>query len=387
MDAPFRLTFGVELEFIARYKREDYKERLLAAEEELWPTGPNPPLHVQYGITVRLHMIQILNENGFPTNSYRYKDLSKWTVDTDGTLASDDRNEDWYAIELKTPVLISCQANLDKIQTVVELLVSKFKLYTNESCGLHVHVGNENRGFTLPTLKSFCFLITAFENQLNSLHPPHRLDNENAKNTCQIFRPGASRAEKLSIVAKLRSVDDLISEFQGDHDKATAFNFCNLQECLHDPFRTIEFRQHRGTLDPELIVNWVTLACHLVNVSHHARDGFRDLITKHFYDTRYTVIDLFQDLNLPIQAKFYAPLVFAQREKNQNPAGADELMSNDTPWEKKFAPRPPVPYKLGAYSHTQSTCRDSLSAQESSHEAYMKGQPAEDMEDRPRENP
>ena len=40
----FRLTFGVELEFIVRFNPETYRDRLLAAEETLWPRAQSPML-------------------------------------------------------------------------------------------------------------------------------------------------------------------------------------------------------------------------------------------------------------------------------------------------------------------------------------------------------
>lgn len=322
-DAPFHLTFGVELELIARYNRADYQNLLLAAEGKVWPREFSPPLHTRYGILVRMHMIHILNGNGFPTNEYRNSDFSKWTVDTDGTVYPDDTSEDWYAIELITPVFDS-PAGLKQVETVVQLLVSKFRLHVNESCGLHVHVGNEHRGFTLRTLKNFCSLITAFEDQLDSLHPLHRLQNENAKSTRSLFYPGAPLPEKLSIIEQLKTVDDLIHHFHltgdGEKSKSMAFNFFNLQESLPKPLRTIEFRQHQGTLDPKLIINWVVLAFSLVKRSYDAKAGFRNLIAKRIYNTKYTVIDLFKDLELSIPANFYGPRLFPRDETRQNPA-------------------------------------------------------------------
>lgn len=173
---PYVLTFGVELEFIACYNPEVYQDELQAAEGKLWPVNSTDwSLHEKHGALVRRHMIQILNENQFCTNSYQSKDFSKWTVDTDSTVAPFDVSENWYAIEVKTPALFFCRAALEHVERAVNLLVSKFKLYTNENCGLHVHVGNEDRGFTMGTIKHFCSLITVFERQLDSLHPPARL--------------------------------------------------------------------------------------------------------------------------------------------------------------------------------------------------------------------
>lgn len=104
-DSPLRLTFGVELEFIVRSSLEVYQDEfgdaLLAAEGIIFPTDLNSPdsssaLYERYGILVRLHMIQILNQNGFPTygykadNCYQGTNFSKWTVDTDSSVNAVD---------------------------------------------------------------------------------------------------------------------------------------------------------------------------------------------------------------------------------------------------------------------------------------------------------
>ena len=357
---PFCLTFGVELEFIVRYSPEHYQDNLLVSGKH-WPIeiDLSQTLHDKYGTLVRLDMIQLLNENGFVTNGPQDKDFSKWTVSTDFTVAPLDIRGDWYAIELKTPALVYSSAALEKIERVVNILVSKFKLHTNESCGLHVHVGNEDRGFSLRTLKNFCSLITVFQDQLNSMHTVDRLHNRFVQSLSRAFHMSSTTKGKLSIINELKTVDHLIDRFHkaddGDYDTNTAINFFNLHQRLAEPLQTIEFRQHRGTLDPKLITNWVMVVCNLVNMSHVAKAGFHDLIENHIDDTKYTVIDLLKDLELSDLAEFYGQLVFGT---DHNPAVEPEFIDSimtetcprkyDTPWEKEFAPRPPselTPYK------------------------------------------
>ncbi|MCJ1423415.1 hypothetical protein MMC29_001298 [Sticta canariensis] len=359
---PFCLTFGVELEFIVRYSPERYQDNLLVSEGKHGPIEKDisQTLHNKYGSLVRLDMIQLLNENGFVTNGLEDRDFSKWTVSTDFTVAPLDVRGDWYAIELKTPALVYSSAALEKIERVVKLLVSKFKIHTNESCGLHVHVGNEDRGFSLRTLKNFCSLITVFQDQLNSMHTVDRLHNNFLQSSSRAFHISSSTKGKLSIINELKTVDHLIERFHkadddDDYDTNTTVNFYNLHQGFAEPLQTIEFRQHRGTLDPKLITNWVMVVCNLVNTSHVDKAGFHDLIENHIDDTKYTVIDLFKDLELSELAEFYGPLVFGT---DQNPAVEAEFVDGfmtvsspgkyDTQWEKEFTPRPPdelAPYR------------------------------------------
>ena len=135
---------------------------------------------------------------------------------------------------------------------------------------------------------------------------------------------------------------------------------------LEEPLRTLEFRQHRGTLDPKLITNWVMVACNLIGVSYADKAGLRDLIEKHssIGDTKYTVIDLFKDLELSDLAEFYEPLTVLLHGTDQSPAVEEEFRDGVltvstpgrycTPWEKEFAPRPPSeqkPYKWSGNSY------------------------------------
>lgn len=327
MGAPLCLTFGVELEFIVSYNPAGYEEKMRNAREIFQELNTTPTLHEKYGILVRLDMIQLLNENGFDTNDYEGTESTKWTVDTDGTVTPAVDRDNWCAIEVKTPVFFYSDADASReIEMVVELLVSNFGLYTNDNCGLHVHVGNESSGFELRTLQNFCSLITAFDRQLDSLHPYDRLQTPYAKSTRTAFIPSATLTDNLSIIDRLISVEDLVDQFH-EHDKYMAFNFYNLREDVEKPLRTIEFRQHQGTLDPDLIINWVKVACGLVHRSYTNPGGFRDLIDTHMHDSKsYTVIDLFTDLQLRDLAEFYAPRVYAQYGTDQYPPGEDESM-------------------------------------------------------------
>lgn len=331
MDAPlFRLTFGLELEFMVSFSPADYEDQLEDAKNIFLDLSFIPTLRQKFWILVRLHMIEILNENGFDTNVYKGKDPTKWTVDTDSSVTSTVDRENWCTIELRTPVFYCYHAPaLNQIEMVVELLSFKLGLFINDSCDLHVHVGNESRGFDLLILKSFCSLITLFNRQLDSLHPDYRLRTQFARSTRMAFMPSATFTEKLAFIDRLTTVEALIYQFHatydGDYDKNMAFNSFNLQESHDKPLRTIGFRQHRGTLDPELIITWAKVACGLVDRSYTDRGGIRDLINMYTHDSRdYTVIDLFIDLKLRDLTKFYEPRVFAQYGTDQNPPVENE---------------------------------------------------------------
>ncbi|MCJ1469795.1 hypothetical protein MMC07_008437 [Pseudocyphellaria aurata] len=318
--APFCLTFGVELEFLVRYDPEDYRYESRRPERSL--------NLLEIHSLVRKRMIHILNDNGFSTHPYFYTSVSEWTVSFDGTIRADGC-ENCRAIELKSPALEYSPFGLKQVTEVVELLGFEFDLFVNQSCGLHVHVGNETRGFSMETLKTFASLITVFEKQLNSLHPPDRLQNQYAKPLRSAFLKDALPRDKLLIIDDLEDMTDLIWRFHpvrddGHRDKYMAFNFWNLRK--DQAFQTIEFRQHRGTVDPNEIANWVRVVCSLVRMSHADGEGVRDLIEKRLDSPDYTALDLFVDLNLSDLATFYAPLVARYGNEDPSPdrAGVDQ---------------------------------------------------------------
>ena len=394
--APICLTYGVELEFIVRFSPESYKDAPVVAEERRrsMESDSTTDLHHTYGSLVRKDMVKLLNENGIPANGFDgfNKDFKMWNVDTDSTVVPLDTSAGWYPIELISPVLVYSAAALEKIEIVLELLVSNFTLYANESCGLHVHVGNADRGFSLRTLKNFCSLITVFEDQLTSLHTIDRIHNPYAKSTSTTFYPRSTTKEKLSTIDQMGTVDDLVEHFthtyDAYYDKNLAFNFLNLQEGddSDEPLRTIEFRQHRGTLDPKLISNWVMVACNLIGASYANKAGFRDLIKEHtsIGDTKYTVIDLFKDLGLSDLAEFYEPLTILLHGTDQNPAVEDEYRDGVltvlapgryyTRWEKEFAPSPPFEQKPYRWTSNGYFIKDFSSSQ---WESLLEGQPWE----------
>lgn len=187
-----------------------------------------------HGALVRQEMVQLLNEMEPPLMPFiaLSKKFKLWTVYTDSTVVPLNTSAGWYSVELKSPVLVYSATALKKVERVVELLVSKFALYANESCGLHVLVGNADRGFSLRTPRNFCSLITVFENQLASLHMTERVNNPFAKSISTTFYPRSTTREKLSTIDQMGNVDDLLQHFthtyDAYYDKNLSFKFLNL---------------------------------------------------------------------------------------------------------------------------------------------------------------
>lgn len=292
---PLSLTFGVELEFILRYDPNDYRSGHGGSDG--WSFPPEE--------AVREHVTSILIESGYlvygeearisESGSY----FEKWDLGADTSIHISELSpppEDRFgysAIELRSPALPYSTASLLQVKEVFSLLFSTFDILVNKSCGLHVHVGNEEKGFPLQTLKNFCILTTTFERELESLHPPSRINNSYTLPSGALFA-GVSPWDVEKIIKSTLNEDDLIFRVQ-DNNKGSAYNLLNLTSYK----KTIEFRQHEATVNVGDILNWVEVACNLVMKAHEfAMEDFSDVDQNDL--RRYHVDDCLDDTyNIP----------------------------------------------------------------------------------------
>jgi hypothetical protein len=161
-----------------------------------------------------------------------------------GNIASSlSSSEDPYVRAIKRPI---------KLTFVVEL-------------EFIIHVSNgSKKGFDLQTLKTLAGLIVGFEPQINSLHPTHRCTPNSwctpLSHTCK-FRALAP-LQRVELIERTTSLSSFLALFGVTSD--IAVNFLNLKRAT----RTIEFRQHEGTLNEERVASWVVLVTSLVTFAH-----------------------------------------------------------------------------------------------------------------------
>ena len=285
-------------------------------------------------------------------NDIYEKNYKFWTVDADGTIDPEIHNyadlpEEWrppafefFGVEVKTPAMKFSHESLTEIQHAIELITKNFNTYTNSSCGLHCHVGNQDKGFPLQTVKNFTTLVTIFERQFNSLHPANRIENQYCKppgmNFAQkrwttdyinhpiFFENGAHPWDVARIINDIPSIDSLVDRFscsdEGVGLSADGYNAYNIGNLVWTDLKTIEFRQHEGTLSIPAIRAWVELTCSLVGMSHAVGYvGFVELIYDQISSgavrADFSVIELLRILGLKTLADYYEGRGFYNHKK------------------------------------------------------------------------
>ncbi|KUJ13247.1 uncharacterized protein LY89DRAFT_753820 [Mollisia scopiformis] len=230
---------------------------------------------------VRRHVVELLQNSGFPTalsTAFAVTDIKRWAVtyDTSVTIPEPEREGyEWVDIEVVTPAFSFTNENLDAVRNVCELLRRTYKVKVNTTTGLHVHVGDGSRSFTFETVRNLVGFLWAFEPQLNSLHPLHRVDNLYGilMRSHSVFaeRWYATHGERPSPYQGLLelmscpNMNDLTADAsQMFIPKNGAYNFSGVRAIANgiqigttkDAKPTIEFRQHEGTLSGTRAVMW-----------------------------------------------------------------------------------------------------------------------------------
>ena len=312
MPDPLHLTFGVEIECVVVFAPDEFEDAISLAEGFLWDEKHSLRLSHddKLRIICRNKVIQILRDNGFQTYVYGSgKGDQQWTVEPDASIAIEDgRRDDGYLecdVEISSPALRFCPEALRRVKRLVAVLRGQFRVEVNTSCGFHVHIGNRRSGFPLQTLKHLCMLTAMFEHQLSSLHPADRVGNPTAKPPSALFR-GQNPWDTVAAVQDCRSRGQLIRLYASDGrglDRCFAYNLLPLVVEAH---RTIEFRQHKGTVHGAEMISWVQVAGGIVNAMHEiGTEGLTRLISACAFDRKFTVLDLFRRLKLDALCTFY----------------------------------------------------------------------------------
>lgn len=291
------LTFGVEIEFILAFIRtREWELRYETIKAKGLGTGEVRLAELIEMDQERSAIVDSLRGASIPVNHLGEVDTTRWSVESDGSVYSTEEEkqnrtprfangqeyllteEEWKkltycSVEVKSCVLPFNAYSLQEVERVVQTIVKNHAVYVNWTCGLHVHVGNQNFGFPIQTLKTFATLVTCFEQQINEIHPRHRLVSDFCLLESTAFHPEDRTPMRIAeIIDQFETVKDIINRFGMDRNdpEVIQYNWCyNFNNLLwREDRQTIEFRQHASTLDSAAILRWIQFACTSVAIAH-----------------------------------------------------------------------------------------------------------------------
>ena len=169
--------------------------------------------------------------------SYNHTTQAHWKIVTDSTCG----------LELVSPIL-SGQKGMKDAQCIIDCLASIEGVEVNRSCGIHVHVGAQ--GITPQGMRNVILQYAKNEEIINSVLAPSRRDTRWARPLVGNGNNGRyqSMEELANQLYSCQTVGEIVSRMGG------RYNTVNVQ-CWNRQ-RTVEFRQHGGSLDSEKILNW-----------------------------------------------------------------------------------------------------------------------------------
>ena len=294
---PLNLTFGVEIEFILAYfQTPEWEARFEFGKVQEMPDYHFVLAEYSEKVQMRSEIISSLRKAGFGVNDEGAANSTLWSVEGDGSvgptlaemesralifangrqrsLSDEERKKLRFCdVEVKSCVLPFNRDSLNAVARGVRTVVENHAVYVNQTCGLHVHVGNQTLGFPVQTVKNFATLVTCFEKQFNQFHPLHRLQSQYCILETTAFHPSERDPRRMAqIIDRFQTIEDVINRFGRERNEPDVYEnhwAYNLNNLLFRPDRrTIEFRQHAGTLDSAAIDRWIKLACTSITISH-----------------------------------------------------------------------------------------------------------------------
>ena len=280
------MTFGVELEFAILYHSQEVKERKRRLNGTIIRTMDIFSFDIQ----------DQLKHAGILVNDYNprfplVENYQRWTLSEDEFKFPELPQDVHYApMEVISRILPSKQASFAEVRKVVSLIASRYKIKTNFTTGLHIHVGNGDRGFSLRCLRNLMQLVTAFEHEIESLHPDSRTKDSyeddswpsyfSAPSQNWSLHPREGPLRSVQIIQQARTLDELIELM---HPCGTKFQAYNISGLRPDEKQTIEFRQHIGSMDPDAVVAWAQFTTGLVTFAHNvSTPRLLDLLARQF---------------------------------------------------------------------------------------------------------
>lgn len=213
---PFERKFGVEIEAFFKHERGIEKLKSLLQGQ---------------GIGIE--------------NAQRNTQLGVWKITGDGSISANGG----YSFEVVSPILQGQEgvAQLEKVCQALKACGARI----NKSCGLHIHF--DAQGFNLQTWKNLLINYAKAEEIIDAFMPPSRRENNNTY--CKSIK------HHIPAISRATSIEKIMSIMGNRYKKVNVLSYAR--------HKTIEFRQHSGSIEFEKIKNWILFLHNLVVVSSY----------------------------------------------------------------------------------------------------------------------
>jgi hypothetical protein len=266
---------------------------------------------------------------------------NQWMVTEDPTVQS-TRPQDyyWFSMEVQSPPYIFCEDALQAVKLACRTLTSEFRVETNTSTGLHVHAAEGADGYAFQTVKKLMAFLWTFEPQIDQLHPNRRASDEE-KTWYESLRRGSqlSRGAFTNPKIQLTVVQGLKHIYAADnlaalHDMMradawkSAYYMGHIESEYDDSIKkTIEFRQHEGSMNGTRITEWIKTVITLIEwttdveaipLMDFLMDAaeFEDRCWPAEQKPAYDIVDLLNDIGLVDRAAYWDQAIPKGKKKD-----------------------------------------------------------------------
>ena len=183
--------------------------------------------------------------------SYNHGSRTWWKVVTDGSL-----NDYSRGVEFVSPILKG-DDGLKQVDAVCRALTD-FGCTVSKRCGFHVHVG-VGYGPSVDFYKNLVKLYALYEPVIDSLMPMSRRGNTNQFCRSHV----AANLSALASATSLEQVTVAATNLRSNGGR----RFFKLNLDAYARHKTVEFRQHSGTVDSPKALRWTVLCLRMVHAA------------------------------------------------------------------------------------------------------------------------
>lgn len=169
------------------------------------------------------------------------------------------------AVEVATPILLGDQFEwvIPEMCAAINEAVKKqgaiIDLSPESECGLHIHIGIQERHYTLGELKRIAKAVVIFEDVMEIHHAAHRRGGSEyiKSNRAAEQLKGLSIVQMIDKLESATTSNELLYMINSDPDHPYPDKHFKYNLSATKKFGTIEFRQAEGSIDDTKILEWI----------------------------------------------------------------------------------------------------------------------------------